>query len=104
MCLNTRRKKEDNSWKLATVGLLPKDETVYSFNEKEKVKKVDRYSLNDSYDFTDISGTKLTTETPEKEQLQKLLKKLVYKKRKSAAQFYNEERGYGDYEISSRMR
>ena len=37
-------------------------------------------------------------------QLQKLLKKLVYKKRKSAAQFYNEERGYGDYEISSRMR
>jgi len=99
-----KEKKEDNSWKLATVGLLPKDETVYSFNEKEKAKKEDRYGLIDSYDFTDISGTKLTAETPEKEQLQKLLKKLVYKKRKSAAQFYNEERGYGDYEISTRMR
>jgi uncharacterized protein YbaP (TraB family) len=90
-----KEKKDDNSWKLATVGLLPKDETVYEFDAKDEKNRDEEFQ----YDFTDITGTKLTTEIPEKEQLQKLLKKLVYSKRKSAAQFYTEEK-YSDYEYS----
>ncbi|HEX8315030.1 MAG TPA: hypothetical protein VF609_08560, partial [Flavisolibacter sp.] len=94
-----KENKNDNSWKLATVGLLPKDETLYYFSEKDSSKKYDY-----TYTFTDLTNTKLTNETPEKEQLQKLLKKLQYSKRKSAVQFYSEGSTYGDMDISNSFR
>jgi hypothetical protein len=89
-----KEKKEDNSWKLGTVGLLPKDEAEYEFKDKDEKKEEAQ-----AYDFTDITGTKLAAETSEKEQLQKLLKKLLYSKRKSAAQFYTDSEKYGDVDI-----
>ena len=81
--------------------MLPKDEGRYEFELKvdknaKKAMKSDLYT----YDFTDVTSVKLTDESPEEEQVQKLIKKLVYKKRKSAAQFYEEEKGYGDYDFS----
>ncbi|HEY0042730.1 MAG TPA: hypothetical protein VGB71_18775, partial [Flavisolibacter sp.] len=89
-----KENKNDNSWKLATAGLLPKDETKYYFDENEKDKENDYL-----YKFTDLSQIKLTTEIPEKEQIQKLIKRLQYAKRKSAAQFYSDgdSNGYFDY-------
>lgn len=89
-----KEKKEDNSWKLATVGLLPKNETVYQF-EEESDARAER-----SYDFTNVSATKLTSDTPEKEQINGLIKRLLYSKRKSASQFYNEDNRYNDAEFS----
>jgi hypothetical protein len=93
-----KESKEDNSWKLATVGLLPKDPSLYEFNEKgtDKLARLDKHT----YDFTKLTQTKLTDETPEAEQLQKLLKKLLYSKRKSAAQFYAENDNYGAFNLN----
>jgi len=93
-----KENKEDNSWKLATVGLLPKDSSIYEFDETDlaKFSKQNKYT----YNFTKLSQTKLTDETPEAEQLQKLLKKLLYSKRKSAAQFYSENENYGGFNLN----
>ena len=86
--------RTDNSWKLATVGLLPKDEMRYEFDGDEKEEKDDLV-----YSFTELSSTKLSPETPEKEQIRKLIKRLQYGKRKSAAQFYtnSDSDGYFDF-------
>ncbi len=88
-----KEKEADNNWKLATVGLLPKDEKEYSFDLK---KGENKYTFN----FTELSSTKLTTAEPESTQLQNLLKRALYSKRKSAAQFYAEEGRYSDYDFT----
>ena len=88
-------KKTDNHWKLATVGLLPANEQVYSFDETGK-KRINEFE----YNFSEFTQTKLVAETPEKEQVQKLIKKLVYGKRKSAAQFYTDDNDYNVFDYS----
>ncbi len=88
-----KEKSEDNSWKLATVGILPKDESLYEFEEKGN-------PAYNEFDFTDVNGAKLTSDTSETEQLEKLLKRLKYSKRKSAAQFYNDGGRYKDIDFS----
>jgi uncharacterized protein YbaP (TraB family) len=82
-------KKEDNSWKIATAGLFPQDSTTLEFGEKGLTKE-------DEYNFTELGSTKLSAETPLKEQLEKLRKKLLYSRRKSAAQFYTDSYSYSD--------
>jgi hypothetical protein len=89
-----KEKSEDKSWKLATVGLLPKVDTVFEFEKKGNVREERDYS------FTDFTATKLTDETPEKEQVAKLIKRLLYSKRKSALQFYNDENRNKDFDFS----
>lgn len=89
-----KERKEDNSWKLATAGLLPKEDSVYAFEEKDTARE------ERDYDFTEVSTIKLTTETPEKEQVEKLIKRLLFSKRKSAARFYNEGGRYNDFDYS----
>ena len=89
-----KENKADNNWKLATVGLLPKNETEYSFEQNDEEYK-------DEYNFTELSSIKLSSGEPE--QLKKLLKRLVNSKHKSALQFYTEESRYGDYDFM-RMR
>ncbi len=86
-----KEKKDDNGWKLATAGIYPKDSAVIAFDlagwdEEEKAE----------LDFTGLTGTKLSTDTTQKEQLEKLLKKLLYSKRPSAAQFYEEDDRYNN--------
>ena len=89
-----KEKREDNSWKLATVGLLPKEDTALEFETENGVRE------EHDYDFTDVTATKLTAETPAKEQVKALVRRLLYSKRKSAAQFYNDANRYNDIEFS----
>ncbi|HVF81800.1 MAG TPA: TraB/GumN family protein, partial [Flavisolibacter sp.] len=89
-----KEKREDNSWKLATVGLLPKDDSAFWYENAGDMEE------EQVYDFTDITTIRLTSETPEKEQIDSLIKRLLYSKRKSAARFYNEDNRYNDAEFS----
>jgi hypothetical protein len=72
---------DDTYWQIASVGMQP-----------ENSNEID----TDNDDFTDKDGRKLENDKPEKEQLQKILKELVYAKRSSAEDFYN-ARSYNMY-------
>jgi len=90
-------KKDDASWKLATVGLVPEDPSRFEFEEKEKSLFDWRMSLLNfqwlinPYDFTSFTDTRIKPDDPLPPQLSKALKKLLYSKRKSAKEFYNAE-------------
>jgi hypothetical protein len=86
-----RQKKDDNGWKIATAGLIPSHLGVYEFEKKSTVKE--EYE----YNFTELTTTKIDEEEPLKDQLQKVLKKMVYTKRKSGVQFYDEENKYSQF-------
>jgi hypothetical protein len=86
--------KTDHNWKLVTVGLLPKDETKFNFNDDSDLDNERKYN------FTDLTATKLTAGTSEKEQVEKMIKKLLYSKRKSAAEFYNDNSRYNNIELT----
>ncbi len=90
-----KNKKDDVSWKLATVGLVPVDSTKFEFDDDDEEKEKPVYSLaygdyinTSRYDFTGFSETKIKTDEPIVKQLNKELKKMLYSKRKSAKQFY----------------
>ncbi|MGN6399428.1 MAG: hypothetical protein ACTHMD_03175, partial [Flavisolibacter sp.] len=80
-----KRNKDDNSWKIAMAGLIPSHSSGFEFENMDDKKEVYEY------DFTEMTGTKIDEETPLKSQLQKALKKKLYSKRKSSAQFYDAE-------------
>lgn len=80
-----KRKKDDNSWKIASVGLIPADPKKFSWNDVDRSKKR-------NLDFTLMTNTKLSTDKPLRDQLNEELKKRLYEKRKSAARFYEDER------------
>ena len=84
-----KEKKDDNTWKIATAGLFPKDSTQLQF---DTVK--DNQSWDED-DFTRLTGTKLRTDITLEEQLEKIQRRLLYSRRKSAAQFYEEDGAYG---------
>ena len=106
-----KTKKDDASWKLATVGLVPEDPTQFEFENEDK-KENSRYDDYDTYpgvsryDFTGFRDTKIRTDEPLASQLNKELKRMLYSRRKSAKEFYSqtdEEESYeansgGDYE------
>jgi hypothetical protein len=89
-----KEKKTDNNWKLATAGLFPQDSTQVAFSTLGRSK-----AEEDDFDFTELTNSKLTAESPEKEQLEKLRKKILYSRRKSAAQFYTANSRYGDFDV-----
>jgi hypothetical protein len=78
-----RQNKDDNSWRLAMVGILPLNPKEYRF--EKKLSRKEEYD----YNFTEIMKTKIDEEEPLKEQLEKALKKKAFSKRKSGAQFYD---------------
>lgn len=80
-----KEKKDDETWKLATVGMVPADSTVFEYDKKKKFNEERQYSFND------LSETKITTEEPLQVQMSKLLRKMQYAKRNSAAEFYNDD-------------
>ena len=97
-----KAKKDDVSWKLATVGLVPTDPTTFEFENIGKPSLGDYYSSfrrGDYYkfDFTSFSETKIKEDEPLSDQLKKSLKKLLYSKRKSAKEFYEKEAGRFDF-------
>jgi hypothetical protein len=91
-----RMKKDDLSWKLAVVGLTPQDPKQFEYEDTAKMKLLDydfsRFSFSNynRYDFTDFTETRIEPDEPVEKQLQKELKKLLYSRRKSAKQFYED--------------
>jgi hypothetical protein len=91
-------KKDDDFWKIATVGLVPQDPKEFEFEpEEHSLASLKSYSLLFSsfdnfneYDFTRITDTKIKEEEPLSDQLKKILKMLLYSKRKSGKKFYSD--------------
>jgi len=97
-------KKDDAGWKLATVGLVPENPSQFEFDEEDDSDSDDYSVLDDAasrnrYDFTAFRDTRLKTDQPVQDQLQKELKRMVYSKRKSAKEFYEKESNEG-YDVA----
>ena len=88
-----KSKKDDNGWKLASVGIVPENPKQFEFGNEGQ-----NYWQKRQYNFTEFTNTKIDGTTSLQEQLKKALKKMLYSKRNSAAQFYkDEDRMRGDY-------
>jgi hypothetical protein len=101
-----KNKKDDLTWKLATVGLVPQDPKVFEFDHKQKRENNPYYSSYNSrsgeqykLDLTSFSDTKIKEDEPIRHQLTVALKKLLYSKRASATEFYEKDRR-NDYDVS----
>jgi len=101
-----KTKKDDVDWKLATVGLVPADPKVFEFENPDNpdfseyspsYKRGNYYK----YDLTGFSDTKIKDDEPVADQLKKMLKRMLYSKRKSAREFYS--RDDSGYDVSSRV-
>jgi len=100
---NYKMKKDDLNWKLAVVGLVPENPREFEFLDTLSLplhlnlwNDYDQSSRYGTYDFTRFTDEKATTGEAMKTQMRKELKKMLYEKRKSALQFYNENnRDYG---------
>ena len=92
-----KTKKDDVTWKLASVGLVPEDPKQFEF-EDISGKKGDRffeynnYSNSSRYDFTAFSNARIKPDESLSEQLNRELKRMIYSKRKSAKEFYDKAR------------
>jgi len=91
-----KTKKTDLNWKLATVGLVPEDSRQFEF-ENDNINSIPAYDITlfgsykyNRYDFTSFSDTKLNEDEPITSQLNKALKKILYSRRKSAKEFYED--------------
>ena len=89
-----KSRKTDLVWKLASAGMVAEAGSVFEYeDEKAEVKSFwdSKYSTNkSSFRFNNFLDDKLNDDEPVMRQLDKLLKKLIYAKRKSAAVFYND--------------
>jgi uncharacterized protein YbaP (TraB family) len=92
-----KAKKDDLTWKLAAAGLLPEDPKKFEFDDSTKLRMPDidlpfssykRYTI---YSFTNFTETKLREDEPLADQLNRMLKKMIYSRRNSAKNFYEEE-------------
>lgn len=96
-----RLKEDEETWKIATVGLVPEKETEIEFygdtKEKEMLRYIPRYMRYAVSDKNDMTGFSDETIDPEKtidEQIQKLLKRKLIAQRPSGERFY--EKGIAD--------
>jgi hypothetical protein len=81
-----KNKKEEKKWKILSYGMQP--ENVKEFDDDN-----DDFTSENSYSYSRSEDTRLDETKPVKEQLQKLMKTMLYKMHRSAKQFYN---GRGD--------
>lgn len=99
--------KDDISWRIATAGLMPSDTTVMEIEVPVKYVARNNFSRqnieNSETDFTVFTDEKLGGDASQVEQFQKLLKRMVYSKRKSAKEFY-EEAGNNRYDYAESIR
>ncbi len=92
-----KMKKDDLAWKLATVGLVPEDPHQFEFDDSlHKSLLLLRFeqvsgSRYNPFDFTSFTETKVKEEEPLPAFLRKELKKMLYSRRKSAKEFYEED-------------
>ncbi|MEJ0105690.1 MAG: TraB/GumN family protein [Bacteroidota bacterium] len=87
-----KQKKDDDIWKIATVGLVPADSTQFEFDDNETGPEspLSYYSNeDDNTDFTELTDTKLKDDEPVADQLNAALKKLLFSMHKSAKEFYD---------------
>ena len=78
-----KNKKEDKKWKILSYGM--QGENVKDFDDDN-----DDFTSEASYSYYNRNDDDKLDETkPVKEQLQKMMKTMLYKKHSSAAQFYN---------------
>ena len=92
-----KKKKDDLTWKLATVGLVPEDPAVFEFDDPGEMElslfgnSYSDDSPRNALDFTGFSDTKLKTETALDLQLNMELKRMLYSRQNSAREFYKDE-------------
>jgi len=99
-----KAKKDDASWKIATVGIVPENPSQFEFDKQER-KSADysfRYNISNSlnYNFAGYNDTKIKDDETVIEQLTKELKRMLYSRRKSAKEFY-EKSGTENYYASA---
>ncbi len=91
-----KEKKDDLTWKLASVGLVPENPADFEFADTAKVNlpayvynlfNFDKYN---SFDFTAFTETKIREDEPLQRQLSLALKKMLYSRRNSGKEFYDE--------------
>jgi len=91
-----KAKKDDLSWKLALVGLVPEDPKKFEFDYENKIAdpSLDYSLLNDNknirYNLTRFTDTKIDINEPIGLQLKKELKKTIYSLHKSGKEFYED--------------
>lgn len=92
-----KKKKDDLTWKLATVGLVPEDPSFFEFDGTDAADEnhFDVSYTDDSprhaLDFTGFSDTKLKPGTSLDVQLNMELRRMLYSRHNSAREFYKEE-------------
>jgi hypothetical protein len=95
-----KAKKDDASWKIATVGLVPENPEQFEFKKEKRRSEDYSFMHNNSntlnYNFTGYNDTKIKDDEPVIEQLSKELKRILYSRRKSAKEFY-EKSGNENY-------
>ena len=93
-----KNKKDDLAWKLATAGLVPENPKQFEFEDTStKNLLLQKFELVSSsrynkYDFTEFTDTRINEEEPLNEFLKKQLKKMLYSRRKSAKEFYDDDK------------
>jgi uncharacterized protein YbaP (TraB family) len=90
-----KNQKDDISWKVAMVGLVPDNPTEFDFEDDNDEAPSRRFGRSNrrsfSLDFTRFTDERLNPELTVSEQLQKQLRKLAYSYRKSAKEFYESD-------------
>lgn len=95
-----KNKKDDATWKMATVGLVPDDASKFEWDGNKSDVIVNEYTMvyettytgsAYTYNFTGFSDTRIKEDQPVDVQLKKELKRMLYSRRNSARQFYNKE-------------
>ena len=87
-----KNKKEEKKWKVISYGLQPENAKVFADDN-------DDFITTSTYSYSRNETNFLDEDKPVKEQLQKLLKMLLYKMHNSASQFYSGGTGEEDEEI-----
>ncbi|MBS1575345.1 MAG: TraB/GumN family protein [Bacteroidetes bacterium] len=88
-----KKKKDDDIWSIASVGLVPEDPKQFEFDNETGQEAGGIYYDDYISDFTELSDTKLRDDEPEADQLKTALKKLLYSTHSSAKNFYDKEEG-----------
>ena len=89
-----KQKKDDDIWKIATVGLVPEDPKKFEFEENDDSRqnaKFYNYDDGTDSDFTALTDAKLKDDEPIADQLNTVLKRLLYSSHRSAKEFYDKE-------------
>src|SRR6218665_439753 len=94
-----KNRKDDVTWKIASVGLVPTDSTKFEWQTglADTDDDDDSPGVVDQFDFTGFSNIKLKEDEAVASQLDKELKRMLYLKRKSAREFYDRS-GTSEYE------